>query len=327
MNQHFLKKMFYKEIFSKLVLILFLIVSSQSFAQKSFSQIYVFGDSLSDTGNLASVLDFTLPDPPFYQSSRITNGPVAVEVMASQLGITLTPSFHLIGAEQGTNYAVVGGRASVDASEPTGLLFQISSFLANHPNGAPNDALYIMFIGANDVRDASRLATEEQRLAHLDLAIYNIQASLAQLTAVGAKHILIVDVPNIGRTPEAAIIAQLLGDRDFPKLATALVNNFNKKLRKVTLDLRKKIGPHNVQFFSAYRVMEFMLNHAEQLGFSNSTDACYDSENFQFYANCSVELMPSYFFFDYLHPTAKVHKKIGNLMAAKVYLRSGLVRK
>ncbi len=44
-----------------------------------FSQLYTFGDSLSDTGNLASItLDFP---PPFFMN-RISNGPVAVETGA-----------------------------------------------------------------------------------------------------------------------------------------------------------------------------------------------------------------------------------------------------
>lgn len=47
-------------------------------ALADYSDVYIFGDSLSDTGNLASVTA-DLPFP--YYMNRVTNGPVAVEVI------------------------------------------------------------------------------------------------------------------------------------------------------------------------------------------------------------------------------------------------------
>lgn len=59
--------------------------SVSSFAG-DFSAMYVFGDSLSDTGNLKAVTQ----DP--NMPSRFTNGPVVVEVIANALGLTLSNS-------------------------------------------------------------------------------------------------------------------------------------------------------------------------------------------------------------------------------------------
>jgi len=42
-----------------------------------FSADYVFGDSLSDRGNLAAALGHNFPSPPFFHDS-FTNGPTAV---------------------------------------------------------------------------------------------------------------------------------------------------------------------------------------------------------------------------------------------------------
>ena len=81
----------------KFFLPLLLIFSGWAQADPSFSRVFVFGDSLSDTGNLASVIG-PFPAPPYFMN-RVSNGPVAVEALAARLGHTAEASLHLIGAK------------------------------------------------------------------------------------------------------------------------------------------------------------------------------------------------------------------------------------
>src|SRR6478735_5742525 len=77
------------------------------------TSLYVFGDSLSDDGN-AFLLTGGFPPAPYAQ--RASNGPVAVERLAFDLGLTLAPA-----ALGGTNYAVVGattGPVQIPGSAP-----------------------------------------------------------------------------------------------------------------------------------------------------------------------------------------------------------------
>ena len=53
----------------------------------AFSQVYVFGDSVSDSGNYTALAG-DLPPP--YDGKRLSNGPMAVEVLAEALGLTAT---------------------------------------------------------------------------------------------------------------------------------------------------------------------------------------------------------------------------------------------
>jgi phospholipase/lecithinase/hemolysin len=84
-----------------------------STAQASFSAEYVFGDSLSDNGNLASV-EGAFPDPPSFDNG-FTNGPVAVQLLAQSLGLSANASLWLTGPPAGTNYAVGGATAATPA--------------------------------------------------------------------------------------------------------------------------------------------------------------------------------------------------------------------
>jgi outer membrane lipase/esterase len=71
----------------------------------SLSQLFVFGDSLSDSGNASNrSFGFFPPTPPY--QNRFTNGKVAVEYLWDSFNPgnpTFTPS--LLG---GTNYAIGG---------------------------------------------------------------------------------------------------------------------------------------------------------------------------------------------------------------------------
>ena len=53
------------------------------------SQVISFGDSLSDTGNLFELTSGAIPPEPLYFDGRTTNGPVWVELLSIDLGVTL----------------------------------------------------------------------------------------------------------------------------------------------------------------------------------------------------------------------------------------------
>ena len=81
-----------------------------------FSAEYVFGDSLSDNGNLAAAGWRAFPDPPSFDNS-FTNGPVAVQLLAQSLGLSANASLWLTSpSPQGTNYAVGGATAAARRS-------------------------------------------------------------------------------------------------------------------------------------------------------------------------------------------------------------------
>jgi len=191
-----------KNLKFKLMACASLLVASFAVNANGYSNVYVFGDSLSDNGNLHAL------DPSSTYGERFTNGPVAVEIVAAALGHTLTPSLHLAGGS-GNNYAIAGAKAvDDDGDEGTfdiNLPTQVNAFLASHSYSAPSDALYMLLIGGNDIRSAREIrsaavfaATPEERQAirkaanqSLTAAVASEQAQLLKLIAAGAKHILV----------------------------------------------------------------------------------------------------------------------------------------
>lgn len=63
-----------------------------------FNSIYVFGDSVSDFGNIFELSNKTNPNPKYYPYKKYSNGPIWVENLATNLNITKVKSFAYAGA-------------------------------------------------------------------------------------------------------------------------------------------------------------------------------------------------------------------------------------
>ncbi|HET6907316.1 MAG TPA: autotransporter domain-containing protein [Rhodanobacteraceae bacterium] len=174
---------------------------SGSAAAAQFDNVVVFGDSLSDNGNLS--IAEQLPFAP----SRFTTNPglVAMENVADYYGITLSPS--ILG---GTDFAV-GGAGVINNSAagpiPT-LQQQVAQYLGATGGKADPNALYSMWGGANDVFYNVALyqagaITQAQLQTNLQAAAQTELGLIAELGKAGAQRVIVFNLPDIGQTPSS----------------------------------------------------------------------------------------------------------------------------
>ena len=291
-----------------LVIIISCIFATPSWSSPpTFSNVFVFGDSLSDTGNFASV-NGPFPNPPFFDN-RVSNGLTSVDLLAQSLGLSVNPSLHLIGPAVGTNYAVVGARtAGVSALD---LPTQVAAFSANFGGVAPADALYVINIGGNDVRDARDTQDNLAAKKLINAAVKGEIAQIQNLINIGAQYILVVNVTNIGRIPETNLIAAQLQNSLFVQRAAKLSKLFNYQLKK-QLKLLNHQNDITLVRFNQFKEFEELLEDSSELGFTNITDACFSTVSLSFNVGCNFGAsFDQYAFFDEIHPTARTNKVIG----------------
>ena len=190
---------------------------SQTSSLPTFSDIFAFGDSLSDAGNLSittTATGSTQPvSPPYFQEQYgsisgniFSNGPTWVQNLSIALGLgTLKPSliggtdFAFGGAETGTTPQNAGDLPIMAISLPA----QFTQFQAAVPNPSAT-ALYTLSIGANDVLDilANPGLTTQQQTTDVNDAVANEISFVKQLASDGAMNLLVLDVPDLGKTPD-----------------------------------------------------------------------------------------------------------------------------
>ena len=296
-----------KHYLYRIILPLLLVISAAAQSDTSYSRVFVFGDSLSDTGNLASVLG-NFPAP--YYMNRISNGPVAVETLAARLGLTAEASLHLIGAEVGSNYAVSG--ASASGAESIDLDTQIMIFQSNHGFVAPADALYVIFIGGNDVRTARDVSDLSTAQAIVNDAATDAGNAIESLAQSGARSFLVVNAPNIGSIPETHLIAAATDEPELLKRTRKLSKLYRSKLHNI-IDKLEDNSNLDIKEFDLFKFFTGLLRNADAYGFINSTDACFSSVSFTFHPDCNNgSNFDQFVFFDEIHPTARVHALVGD---------------
>src|SRR5689334_16132613 len=140
------------------LLLLGLLLVNVMFAARSeagpFANMVVFGDSLSDIGNISQATPFLIQPKtpgPYYWNGRFSNGPIYDETLATGLGLPALVN----SAAGGTDYAY-GGALTTGSPFPDNLVVkdvddQVNQYTSSH-NGTAN-TLYVVFAGANDLID------------------------------------------------------------------------------------------------------------------------------------------------------------------------------
>ena len=268
-------------------------------AAKPFSDLVIFGGSLADTGNFASI---TGDLPPPYYMNRFSNGPVATDVIAAWFGFEAKASLHLIGPPVGNNFAFNGALAS--RSGPIDLDAQMDAYLNSHNNVADPDALYLLLIGGNDVFAATFEADGSQSEEIVRDAVKGTEAAFHRLVGAGAKTILVANFFDLGIIPAARINGVV--DK-----ATRLSNLFNYRTRRMFNRVERQLDFQLIRF-DFNRVIKELVQNVGELGFTNSTDSCLALIDT---GGCDFDHFA--FFNEYL-PTARVHSLIGNAMTFAV---------
>jgi len=162
---------------------LFLLVGLSSVAN-AFSDVFVFGDSLSDSGAFSGLFPAACPAAP-YAGCRFSNGPTWAENLATDLGLSADTAY----GGGGTNYAI-GGERSDELLFDTFFGGQIPNFSTSVGGVADPNALYIVWAGGNDFLQNDPLGTYLPG----DAASNIIDAVLA-LSAFGATDFLVPNLP------------------------------------------------------------------------------------------------------------------------------------
>jgi phospholipase/lecithinase/hemolysin len=309
-----------------LVLTAGLVSASSSALAGPISGLQVFGDSLSDTGNLfwlATLGARQLVTLHPYMQGRASDGPVAAEWLAAHLGLPLWDFAD--GPDAGNNHAVIGA-ATREVFDPSGnccldntaevlfnqqlpvdthLTSQVGTFINTGP--VDPDALMFIWAGANDIF-----------LNPLDVqvtfqAAIHVAAAVGNLYDAGARRFLVPNLPDLSTIPDAN------GDLARQALLRERTMQFNLVLDALLADLRLRSDITLIDF-NTFDAFNAILANASAYGFTNVEDACFEGPPL----NLGPSGLPacaspnSYVFWDGVHPSGRAHELLGTQFAAAV---------
>lgn len=272
-----------------------------------FLAVFVFGDSLSDTGNgvlkgnilstRASQIPYgkTFPGRP---TGRFSDGRLLVDFLAKYVGLPLlNPSLDSSADfSRGVNYAVSGATAlnasylnsrfiftlgrddSLEVQLGWHLAFKGSKATAKKPNvNAFANGLYVLEIGGNDYLNALRLYSPSQVSSEfVPLIVDKIRQTSEVLYANGARHFLFISVPPLGCSPFQLVRFPNDAKDSFGCLQdlNALSYKHSSELLKLVHDLRGAHPDATFVFVDYYGAYIHVLQNSGSYGFTNTLDAC-----------------------------------------------------
>ena len=277
-----------------------LIFTPAANAAPIYSGLYVFGDSLVDSGNAFLGTGGAQANPiNGYYSGRFSNG----LNFADYLSLALTGQPAIPALAGGTNLAVGGATAESKPSLPgQTFLSQLALYGTYVGTPIPSDALVLVTFGGNDVRDTIFVpGTPSFTQAAADLT-----TGLSLLYANGGRNFLITGSADIGLLPisiaQAGAIPGRLGELTDRSL------DINSLFAGDAFALDAAPGA-NVTFFDLFAFEHNLLANPAHYGLPanlNTTTPCQiPGGGVPQFANCATSL-----YFDLIHPTTRVHLAI-----------------
>lgn len=273
---------------------------ARDLSARPITNLYVFGDSLSDNGN-----DFASgegpPSPPYFEG-RFSDGPVWIESLAAMLGLPIDFDITVFD-DPLANVQAFGGAQSGFGSlsgDPEGVLSQVENFTAAGGSFGQDD-LIVIWIGANDYFSVVR--------ANPIKVVRNIGEAIERLSDLGGKRFLIVNLPNLGDTP----LGITTKTREVLNFTTAAHNRLLRfKVRAYRLFSRLEVA-----LFDVNATFKQLLDNPQVFGFTNVIKPCLiqtlgapviptgvcpaDGDSFD---------STGTLFWDLVHPTAAGHRQV-----------------
>ena len=286
----------------------------------------VFGDSLSDPGNAFVLLrdveippfDSLIPDAPYARGAlHFSNGATWVEQL-SLLDHTLPSAGPALFIPLlFSNYAVGGARARHEG--PFDLSTQVGLFVRDFRGQGPSDALYVVFAGGNDLRDALQALaldpTGAASAAIVQSALIAIGDNLLTLHAAGARNFLVPNAPDISLAPAVRLLGPAAQGA-----ARFLSTQFNGGLEAILQGLESGLGVEVVRL-DVFRILNEIVAAPTAFGLTDVADPCIVL-NTRAHAFCATP--NKFLFWDGIHPTVAGHRILAERANAALRAASAL---
>jgi phospholipase/lecithinase/hemolysin len=246
-----------------------------------YTQLYVFGDSYSDSGS--GYLD--------------TNGPTAVAYLAQRLAIPFTfygdPKY---SKTQGLNFAISGAGSGAGPGRryPTGEMLgigmrnQVDQFVAftktdDIPKFDPANTMFFFAGGLNDRGKPDGYTRT------------NIESEIDTLYALGARRFMVALLPT-----------------KIPSFASAGVQ-FNPELAKIPAEEKAKYPDIRIANSNWGAFFDEVITNPQKYGFTDTTSTCA-GRNIHHEDTTPCASPDTHFFYHQGHPSTATHRAVGDML-------------
>jgi phospholipase/lecithinase/hemolysin len=272
-------------------------------------ELYVFGDSLSDVGQVFQASGGMYPPDPPYFRGRYSNGRVWIEYLADRLQISQNKVHHFAYGGATTGVIQVRGDAlTYSANFVPNVLDQVQMAIESNQDVRANEqsseqlneqsspqpeqilrsnALYVIWAGANDYLQGSSIPEN---------AVRSLTKAMDTLIERGARRFLIANLPDLGQLPATRNTAN---SEQLSDLSQTHNQMLERSLTSLQLHSEVEIALLDVQ-----QLYEEVTTAPEAFDFTNATNAYLIS------TQQACDTPDRFLFWDGIHPTTAAHRRL-----------------
>ncbi|KAG0620335.1 hypothetical protein M758_4G208400 [Ceratodon purpureus] len=329
---------------------LYLMSGISAAPKPSFPAVWVFGDSLVDSGNnnyvLLALAKANLPPngidfPTHHATGRFCNGKHSIDILCEYMGLPYpppakAPSSRGFAILKGLNYAsgaggILDGTGAnyidrISFNEQI-VLFQQTIRELNHLLGEAaakdllRNSLFASIFGSNDYinnyilesNNASRIQYTPSQ--YVDLLISTYKTQLTTVYNLGARKFVVSAVGPLGCIPSRLAIGSV--DGSCVASVNELVLGFNNALKPLLLELTQTLPGSMFLYGNAYDAVYDLIQDPSPAGFNVVNRGCCGAGKY----NGALPCLPvverictnrnEYIFWDAYHPTQAFNEILG----------------
>jgi len=180
----------------------------------------------------------------------------------------------------------------------------VQAFFNRFPD-APADALYVVEMGSNDIRDALLVDpySEPGPTGVLEQALTAIQTAMLDLYDAGARKFLVLNGPDISLTPAVLQLDALMPEANIKGFAQLFSYTFKDGLETLLETLEATLPDIVIRRLDMYGNLQTYAANPADYGLTEVSEACVTPDVAPFACRNPDE----YLFWDGVHPTRTVH--------------------
>ncbi|XP_027330095.1 GDSL esterase/lipase EXL3-like [Abrus precatorius] len=305
--------------------------------------VFVFGDSVVDTGNNNNRRTFARSNFPPYgkdfeggiPTGRFSNGKVPSDLIVEELGIKellpayLSPNLKSSDLVSGVCFASGGSgydplTSTLESSMPlSGQLDLFKEYIGklkglvgqDKANFILANSLFIVVAGSSDISNTYRTRQLLYDIpAYTDLLITSASNFLTEINELGARRIAVFSAPPIGCLPFQRTVGGGIGRRCAER-PNEVAKLFNTKLSKKLDSLNRNFPNSRNIYIDVYDPLLDIIVNYQKYGYKVGDTGCCGTGRIEVAILCNrfASTCPDvldYVFWDSFHPTESVYKKL-----------------
>ncbi|KAK2656431.1 hypothetical protein Ddye_009483 [Dipteronia dyeriana] len=314
--------------------------SAAAAAKQPFPAMFVFGDSLIDSGNnnylrswaKANYVPYGID---FYQrtpTGRFCNGKSIVDFLGDLIGLPLLPtseaSFRGADIDRGVNYASAAAGILDESGQLLGERFNLRQQVENFRSTVEQlkkqinktkmeeylaKSLIVMNLGSNDyinnylIPSFYNSSSNYNPLQYARLLITQYTINIMEVHNLGARKFLLAAIGPLGCMPNQ-LATRLAPPGKCVSFVNDMVEAFNKGLLSLVHQLNTNHTTSTFVFANTYAAFTDILNNPDYYGFSVTDRGCCGIGRNKGQITCLPFSIPclnrdEYIFWDAYHPT------------------------